>query len=63
VWANVDLDTYDRLVHVVHFAVNDIDMAFFFALAAKEVVESTRPGGALQKVVLRTTTVQRTDAC
>lgn len=47
VWANVDLDSYDRLVHVMHFAVNDIGMAFFFALAAKEVVESTAPGGAL----------------
>ena len=47
VWANVDLDSYDRLVHVMHFVVNDIGMAFFFALAAKEVVESTAPSGAL----------------
>jgi hypothetical protein len=47
VWANVDLDSYDRLIHVTHFAVNDIGMASFFALATKEVVESTAPGGAL----------------
>lgn len=31
----------------VHFLVNDIMMAFFFALAAKEVWESLLPGGAL----------------
>ena len=47
VWANVELKSYQRLVHVMDFAVNDIGMAFFFALAAKEVVESTAPGGAL----------------
>lgn len=47
VWANIDLDSYGRLVHALHFAVNDMGMAFFFALAAKEVVEATAPGGAL----------------
>lgn len=31
----------------VHFLVNDIFMAFFFALAGKEVWESLLPGGAL----------------
>src|SRR5688572_31558316 len=31
----------------MHFAVNDIGMVFFFALAAKEVFEATLPGGAL----------------
>ena len=31
----------------LHFVVNDIGMAFFFALAAKEVTEATAPGGAL----------------
>jgi len=46
-WANVGLESYGRLVHAVHFAVNDIGMAFFFALAAKEVVEATAPGGGL----------------
>ena len=47
VWANVDVGSYDRVAHPLHFAVNDIGMAFFFALAAKEVFEATLPGGAL----------------
>ena len=46
-WANVDSDSYEQLVHAIHFAVNDIGMAFFFALAAKEIVEATAHGGAL----------------
>jgi NhaA family Na+:H+ antiporter len=45
--ANLRPDVYDGLVHPLHFAVNEIGMAFFFALAAKEVVEATAPGGAL----------------
>jgi Na+:H+ antiporter, NhaA family len=47
VWANVDRTGYATVSHALHFAVNDIGMAFFFALAAKEVVEATAPGGAL----------------
>jgi Na+:H+ antiporter, NhaA family len=47
VWANVALRRYQQLVHALHFVVNDIGMAFFFALAAKEVVEATAPAGAL----------------
>ena len=47
VWANLDIASYERFVHAGHFIVNDIGMAFFFALAAKEVVEATAPGGAL----------------
>jgi NhaA family Na+:H+ antiporter len=47
VWANVDRGTYEDLAHALHFAVNDIGMAFFFALAAKEVVEATAPSGPL----------------
>jgi NhaA family Na+:H+ antiporter len=47
VWANVDLESYQHLAHVLHFPVNDIGMAFFFALATKEIVEATLPGGAL----------------
>lgn len=31
----------------IHFIINDILMAFFFAIAAKEVWESLLPGGAL----------------
>ena len=46
-WANVDIDSYDRVAHPLHFVVNDIGMVFFFALAAKEVFEATLPGGAL----------------
>ena len=46
-WANLDLVSYDRIAHPLHFWVNDVGMAFFFALAAKEVFEATLPGGAL----------------
>lgn len=47
VWANVARDGYERFAHALHFLVNDIGMVFFFALATKEVVEATAPGGAL----------------
>jgi len=47
VWANLDHDSYIALSHYLHFPVNDIGMTFFFALAAKEVVEATAPGGPL----------------
>ena len=47
VWANVDREGYVRLSHSLHFIVNDVAMAFFFALATKEVVEATAPGGVL----------------
>lgn len=48
-WANIDLPSYEAFSHSpLHFIVNDIGMAFFFALAAKEIVESTLPGGPLQ---------------
>lgn len=47
VWANVDAASYARVAHTMRFAVNDIGMVFFFALATKEVVEAMRPGGAL----------------
>jgi Na+/H+ antiporter NhaA len=46
-WANLDLVSYDRLTHPLHFWVNDVGMVFFFALAAKEVFEATLPGGPL----------------
>lgn len=47
VWANVDHDSYEHVAHALHFPVNDIGMVFFFALATKEIVEATLPGGAL----------------
>jgi NhaA family Na+:H+ antiporter len=50
IWANIDVASYDRLAHPVHFWVNDLGMVFFFALAAKEVFEATLPGGALSSM-------------
>ncbi len=47
VWANVDWDSYDAVIHPLHLRINDIGMVFFFALAAKEVFEATLPGGSL----------------
>jgi NhaA family Na+:H+ antiporter len=47
VWANLERESYVRFADRLHFIVNDIGMAFFFALATKEVVEATAPGGAL----------------
>jgi NhaA family Na+:H+ antiporter len=46
-WANTRAADYERFAHACEFAVNDIGMAFFFALAAKEVVEAISPGAAL----------------
>lgn len=47
IWANVNLEAYEHVAHALHFAVNDVGMVFFFALAAKEIIEATLPGGAL----------------
>ena len=47
VWANVHPDSYRRLTEPFHFVVNDVLMAFFFGLAAKEVREALLPGGPL----------------
>jgi NhaA family Na+:H+ antiporter len=47
VWANLTHDNYQQYTHPLQFLVNHIGMAFFFALAAKEVVEATAPNGAL----------------
>jgi NhaA family Na+:H+ antiporter len=46
-WANLAPASYAGFAHALHFAANDVGMAFFFALAAKEVFESTLPGGTL----------------
>jgi len=46
-WANTAGNSYVSVAHALQFIVNDIGMAFFFALATKEVVEATAPGGAL----------------
>jgi len=49
-WANLDLASYERVTHPLHFVVNDIAMVFFFGLATKEIVEATAPGGALHSI-------------
>jgi NhaA family Na+:H+ antiporter len=46
-WANIAPAGYEGIAHALHFAINDVGMVFFFALATKEVVEATAPGGAL----------------
>jgi Na+/H+ antiporter NhaA len=46
-WANLSHSSYEQFAHILHFPVNDIGMAFFFALATKEIIEATLPGGAL----------------
>lgn len=50
VWANTAGQSYHDVTHVLHFAVNDILMAFFFLLAGKEIREAMLPGGALSSV-------------
>ncbi len=47
IWANTQAAGYTRFAHASEFAVNDVGMAFFFGLAAKEVVEALVPGGSL----------------
>src|SRR5688500_14317839 len=47
VWANASHDSYGRVVDTLRFPVNEVAMAFFFALAVKEIVEAVLPGGAL----------------
>lgn len=47
VWANTSPESYFRFSYAIAFAVNDIALAFFFALMTKEVVEATAPGGVL----------------
>jgi NhaA family Na+:H+ antiporter len=47
VWANLSHTTYARVARALEFPINDVGMVFFFALATKEVVEATAPGGAL----------------
>lgn len=47
VWANLEPHRYESFAHPLHFVVNDVGMVFFFALATKEIVEATLPGGAL----------------
>jgi NhaA family Na+:H+ antiporter len=47
VWANVAAESYFRLSQALAFMVNEVGMAFFFALIGQEIVEAVMPGGAL----------------
>lgn len=47
IWANAAPGSYGPFAEAAHFLVNDIGMTLFFALAAKEIVEATAPGGPL----------------
>jgi Na+:H+ antiporter, NhaA family len=47
VWVNMRPESYYRFTYAISFGVNDVAMAFFFALITKEVVEATAPGGVL----------------
>jgi hypothetical protein len=49
-WANLAAASYETFARNAHFAVNDVGMTLFFALAAKEIVEATAPGGPLLSV-------------
>lgn len=72
VWANLNEHTYHELVHFsafsgslghklnLHFIVNDVLMALFFAIAAKEVWESFLPGGALSNLKTAATPLMAT---
>ena len=47
VWVNADPESYFRATYALAFPVNDVGLAFFFALMTKEVVEATAPNGVL----------------
>jgi NhaA family Na+:H+ antiporter len=57
IWANLDMQSHEAVIHWspfghgshynVHWVVNDLFMAVFFGLAAKEITEAALPGGAL----------------
>jgi NhaA family Na+:H+ antiporter len=46
-WVNLAPESYYRTTFAIAFVVNDIAIAFFFALITKEIVEATAPGGVL----------------
>src|SRR4030095_8241485 len=47
VWVNTAPESYYGFTFSIAFVVNDVGIAFFFALIAKEVVEATVPDGVL----------------
>lgn len=49
-WANSYFAEYTSVSDQLRFLINDIGMAFFFGIAAKEVFEAVLPGGPLDSV-------------
>jgi len=55
IWANVEAEGYQRFIHLrllgadLRFLTNEILMAFFFALAGKEIWEAMLPRGPLHE--------------
>src|SRR5262245_40313558 len=47
VWCNAAPESYFSVALSLRFLVNDVVMAFFFALLAQEIVEAVMPHGAL----------------
>lgn len=47
VWANTAAESYFLMAQSLSFLVNEVGMAFFFALMAQEVTDAVMPGGAL----------------
>jgi NhaA family Na+:H+ antiporter len=47
VWANTAPEGYFTFANRASFVVNEVGMAFFFALLAQEVMEAVMPGGVL----------------
>ncbi len=47
IWANTAPESYFTFAQRFAFVVNEIGMAFFFALLTQEIVEGVMPGGAL----------------
>ena len=43
-WANSYFEQYSSVSDRLRFLINDIGMAFFFGIAAKEVFEAVLPG-------------------
>ena len=46
-WAATGPESYYRFSHALEFIVNEVGIAFLFAVMTKEVVEATLPGGDL----------------
>src|SRR5688500_7321969 len=47
IWANLAAESYFTFAQSFGFLVNEVGMAFFFALIGQEIVEAVMVGGAL----------------